>query len=110
MWVVAVLGGLLALVTRTDQGIDRKALCNEPMSIARILPIVSLLERTGPDDWRFRLVGTEIERRWGRKITGSDLVSGFCKSRRQTSSPFMSGRMKSSFANRSGGRFVGAPS
>lgn len=46
----------------------------DPMAIVRILPIVSLLERTGPDRWRFRLVGTEIERRWGRKITGSDFT------------------------------------
>jgi hypothetical protein len=50
---------------------DRKSF--DPMSIARILPVISLLERTGPDEWYFRLVGTEIERRWGRKITGSDL-------------------------------------
>lgn len=47
----------------------------DPMAIPRILPVVSLLERTGPDDWRFRLVGTEIERRWGRRITGSDFAA-----------------------------------
>jgi hypothetical protein len=42
------------------------------MTIARILPVVSVIERRGIDTWRFRLVGTEIERRWGRTITGSD--------------------------------------
>jgi len=51
---------------------DRKDF--DPMTIIRILPIVSLLERTGPEDWVFRLVGTEIERRWGRKIAGIDFA------------------------------------
>ena len=51
---------------------DRKSF--DPMAIARILPVISLLERTGPDEWYFRLVGTEIERRWGRKITGHDCL------------------------------------
>ena len=40
------------------------------MAIARILPVVSLLERITADEWRFRLVGTEIERRWDRRLTG----------------------------------------
>lgn len=43
----------------------------DPMAIARILPVVSLIERTG-SVWRLRLVGTEIERRWGRGLTGID--------------------------------------
>jgi hypothetical protein len=50
----------------------------DPMAIVRILPVVSILERAGADEWCFRLVGTEIERRWGRRITGSnftDIVS-----------------------------------
>ena len=49
-----------------------------PMSVARILPVVSLVERIDDDEWRLRLVGTEIERRWGRTLTGCnylDLVS-----------------------------------
>jgi hypothetical protein len=46
----------------------------DPMAIARILPVVSVLERIGADEWRFRLVGTEIERRWGRTITGRDCL------------------------------------
>jgi hypothetical protein len=46
----------------------------DPMAVAHILPVVSIIERIGPDDWRFRLVGTEIERRWGRGITGSNIT------------------------------------
>jgi hypothetical protein len=42
-----------------------------PMSVARILPVISLFERTGEAQWRMRLIGTEIERRWGRSLTGS---------------------------------------
>jgi hypothetical protein len=42
----------------------------DPMAIARILPVVSLLQRVDDDDWRFRLVGTEIDRRWARSLTG----------------------------------------
>lgn len=44
----------------------------DPMAIARILPVVSLIERKAYDEWRFRLVGTEIERRWGRRLTGCE--------------------------------------
>src|SRR5258708_3450529 len=51
---------------------DRKSF--DPMAIARILPVVSVLERVGTDEWRFRLVGTEIERRWARTITGRDCL------------------------------------
>ena len=43
----------------------------DPTAIARILPVVSLIEWTG-DIWRVRLAGTEIERRWGRALTGID--------------------------------------
>lgn len=49
---------------------DRRSF--DPMAIARILPVVSVVEREGDDKWRYRLVGTEIERRWGRIITGTD--------------------------------------
>lgn len=48
----------------------------DPMMIAGILPVVSVIERQGPDTWRFRLVGTEIERRWGRRFTGRDALEG----------------------------------
>lgn len=51
---------------------DRKDF--DPMAIGPILPVVSIVERIGPDDWRFRLIGTEIERRWGRVITGSNIT------------------------------------
>jgi hypothetical protein len=44
----------------------------DPMAIIRILPVVSVIEREGEDKWRFRLVGTEIERRWGKRLTGNE--------------------------------------
>lgn len=52
---------------------DRRSF--DPMAIARILPVVSLLERAGEDAWRFRLIGTELEGRWGRALTGVDYFS-----------------------------------
>jgi hypothetical protein len=42
----------------------------DPISVVRILPVVSIFQRIGADDWRLRLIGTEIERRWGRSLTG----------------------------------------
>lgn len=42
----------------------------DPMVIRQILPVVSLIERIDANDWRMRLAGTEIERRWGRALTG----------------------------------------
>lgn len=42
----------------------------DPVAIAGILPIVSLIERVSADEWRLRLAGTELERRWGAKLTG----------------------------------------
>ena len=51
-------------------GVPRRA-DFDPMSVARILPVVSLVERV-EGGWRLRLVGTEIERRWGRALTGID--------------------------------------
>ncbi len=48
----------------------------DPMAIVRILPVTSLIEREGVDEWRFRLVGTEIERRWGRRFTGRNCLEG----------------------------------
>jgi hypothetical protein len=47
---------------------DRRSF--DPMAVARILPVIAVLERSGDDVWRFRVAGSEIERRWGRKITG----------------------------------------
>lgn len=50
----------------------------DPMSVRRILPVVSLLQRVAEDEWRMRLTGTEIERRWGRTLTGlsyTDIMS-----------------------------------
>lgn len=46
------------------------------MAVVRILPVISIIEREGEDAWRFRLVGTEIERRWGRVITGTACYDG----------------------------------
>jgi hypothetical protein len=37
----------------------------DPTAVVRILPVISLIERITADEWRARLVGTEIERRWG---------------------------------------------
>jgi len=42
----------------------------DPCEIAGILPVISLIERVEPGEWRVRLAGTEIERRWGRSISG----------------------------------------
>jgi len=51
---------------------DRRSF--DPLSIARILPVVSLIERTSDDEWHLRLIGTEIERRWGRSLTGCNYL------------------------------------
>lgn len=42
----------------------------DPCAIPSILPVISLIERVAPDEWRVRLAGTEIERRWGRELSG----------------------------------------
>jgi hypothetical protein len=42
------------------------------MAIAEILPVVSLLQHLGCDTWCFRVAGTEVERRWARKLTGAN--------------------------------------
>jgi hypothetical protein len=47
----------------------------DPMTAVRILPVISVIEREGPDAWRFRIVGTEIERRWGQVFTGCDCLA-----------------------------------
>jgi hypothetical protein len=53
---------------------DRRSF--DPMAITRILPVVSIIERQGEAKWHYRLVGSEIERRWGRIITGMDCFDG----------------------------------
>jgi hypothetical protein len=42
----------------------------DPCEIASILPIISLIERVAAEEWRVRLAGTELERRWGRTLAG----------------------------------------
>lgn len=59
-----------------DSGFVPSRASFDPMTIAHILPVISLIGREGEDQWRFRLVGTEIERRWGRIITGADCFAG----------------------------------
>ena len=46
----------------------------DPMAVASILPVVSLLQQLSADEWRFRLIGTELERRWGRSLTGCNYI------------------------------------
>jgi hypothetical protein len=46
----------------------------DPMAIARILPVITLLHRVSDGEWRFRLVGTEVDRRWGRPLTGLSCI------------------------------------
>jgi hypothetical protein len=42
----------------------------DPSEIASILPVISLIERSPSGEWRVRLAGTEIERRWGKNLGG----------------------------------------
>lgn len=42
----------------------------DPMAVVRILPVLTIFERMGDGEWCFRLAGTEIDRRWGRRVTG----------------------------------------
>jgi hypothetical protein len=44
----------------------------DPMTVVRILPVITLLQRVGDEEWLFRLAGTEVDRRWGRPLTGVD--------------------------------------
>jgi len=46
----------------------------DPMAVARILPVITLLERVDAEEWHFRLVGTEVDRRWGRPLTGLNCI------------------------------------
>ena len=48
----------------------------DPMAVARILPVITLLQRVGDEEWRFRLVGTEVDRRWGRPLTSASMIPG----------------------------------
>jgi hypothetical protein len=71
--VARQLFGVWSALPKRDFVPDRQSF--DPMAIPRILPVVSLLERAGEDAWRFRLIGTEIEQRWGRSLTGADYFS-----------------------------------
>ena len=42
----------------------------DPCAIPGVLPVISLIERVATDEWRVRLAGTELERRWGRNLAG----------------------------------------
>ena len=42
----------------------------DPMSVVRILPVLTIFEWTSDGEWCFRLAGKEIDRRWGRPVTG----------------------------------------
>lgn len=46
----------------------------DPMAVARILPLVSILEHEAPMVWRVRLTGTEIDRRSGRCVQGANFI------------------------------------
>jgi len=46
----------------------------DPMVAVPILPVLVILERGSDRVWRFRLAGTEIDRRWDRKVTGHDFT------------------------------------
>lgn len=57
-----------ALLPKHECVPDRQSF--DPMAVARILPVITLLQRGDDEEWRFRLVGTEVDRRWGRPLTG----------------------------------------
>ena len=68
----ALLGAWNALPKR-DFVADRAAF--DPFVIARIMPLLSLIETSGGTDWRVRLAGTEIDRRNGFPLTGRDVLA-----------------------------------
>jgi hypothetical protein len=45
------------------------------MVIAPVLPFITLLERATDNEWRFRVVGTEVERRWRGNYTGHNYLT-----------------------------------
>ncbi len=57
-----------ALLPKHECVPDRQSF--DPMAVGRILPVITLLQRVGDEEWRFRLVGTEVDKRWGRPLTG----------------------------------------
>lgn len=65
----ALLAEWLSLPKR-DFVPDRSAF--DPFRIARFLPVLSVIEDRGVDNWRIRLAGTEIDRRNGQYLTGRD--------------------------------------
>src|ERR1700722_7267429 len=38
----------------------------DPMAVVGILPVLTIFRRGADQVWRFRLAGTEIDRRWGK--------------------------------------------
>jgi hypothetical protein len=46
----------------------------DPMAVIPILPVLTILQRGDDQAWRFRLAGSEIDRRWGGKVTGLDFT------------------------------------
>ena len=57
-----------SLLPKRDYVPDRQSF--DPMTLPRILPALTILQRLADDEWRFRVIGTEIEGRWGRRLTG----------------------------------------
>jgi hypothetical protein len=47
----------------------------DPMEIPPVLPFITLLERVTDNEWRFRIVGTEVERRWRGNYTGHNYLT-----------------------------------
>lgn len=47
----------------------------DPMKIAAVLPFITLLERAADNEWRLRVVGTEVERRWRGMYTGCNYLT-----------------------------------
>jgi hypothetical protein len=47
----------------------------DPMAIVPVLPFITLLERVTDSEWRLRVIGTEVERRWRGKYTGHNYLT-----------------------------------
>jgi hypothetical protein len=47
----------------------------DPMVIAPVLPFITLLQRVTDNEWRLRVVGTEVERRWHKRYTGHNYLT-----------------------------------
>jgi hypothetical protein len=53
----------------------------DPCEIAGILPVISLVERVAPGEWRVRLAGTELSDA-GAEISGVSAMPKFSRRRR----------------------------